>query len=87
MSSAGCSGAACGTISVGGLYTAPAGVPSPATFQVTVTSVAASHRKNLKTRMMDASRDAIDVLDALELLILRVFAFVSLMYLLFRMIR
>ena len=40
MSGAGCSGAACGTISVGGLYTAPAGVPSPATFQVTVTSVA-----------------------------------------------
>jgi hypothetical protein len=40
MSGAGCSGAACGTISGGGLYTAPASVPSPATFQVTVTSVA-----------------------------------------------
>jgi len=37
---AGCSGAACGTISGGGLYTAPATVPSPATLSVTVTSVA-----------------------------------------------
>jgi len=36
----GCSGAACGTISSGGLYTPPASVPSPATLQVTVTSVA-----------------------------------------------
>jgi hypothetical protein len=39
VSGAGCSGAACGTISAGGLYTAPAGVPSPATLSVTVTSV------------------------------------------------
>ncbi|MGA2097013.1 MAG: hypothetical protein ABSH39_11985 [Candidatus Acidiferrum sp.] len=37
---AGCSGAACGTISSGGLYTPPASVPSPATISVTVTSVA-----------------------------------------------
>ena len=37
---AGCSGAACGTISGGGLYTAPSSVPSPATLSVTVTSVA-----------------------------------------------
>jgi hypothetical protein len=37
---AGCSGAACGTISAGGLYTSPAGVPSPATVSVIVTSVA-----------------------------------------------
>jgi len=37
---AGCSGAACGTISTGGLYTPPASVPSPATVSVTVTSVA-----------------------------------------------
>jgi hypothetical protein len=36
----GCSGAACGTISAGGLYTPPASVPSPATLSVTVTSVA-----------------------------------------------
>lgn len=37
---AGCGGAACGTISAGGLYTPPASVPSPATLSVTVTSVA-----------------------------------------------
>jgi Immunoglobulin I-set domain len=40
VSGAGCSGAACGTISAGGLYTSPASVPSPATVSVTVTSVA-----------------------------------------------
>jgi len=40
MSGAGCSGAACGTISAGGLYTAPASVPSPATLSVRATSVA-----------------------------------------------
>jgi Immunoglobulin I-set domain len=40
VSSAGCSGAACGTISAGGLYTSPASVPSPATVTVIVTSVA-----------------------------------------------
>src|SRR5580704_15034399 len=40
LSGAGCSGNACGTISGGGLYTAPAGVPSPATLSVRVTSVA-----------------------------------------------
>ena len=39
-SGAGCSGAACGTISGGGLYTPPATIPSPATLIVTVTSVA-----------------------------------------------
>src|ERR1700722_7154503 len=36
---AGCSGAACGTISAGGLYTAPASVLAPATLSVTVTSL------------------------------------------------
>ena len=36
----GCSGAACGTISGGGLYTPPANMPSPATLRVTGTSVA-----------------------------------------------
>ena len=41
VSGAGCSGAACGTISAGGLYTSPASVPSPATVSVIVTSVAA----------------------------------------------
>jgi len=40
VSGAGCSGAACGTISGDGLYTPPASVPSPATLRVTVTSVA-----------------------------------------------
>jgi len=35
----GCSGAACGTITTGGLYTAPAGVPNPALVSVTATSV------------------------------------------------
>ena len=40
VSGAGCSGAACGTISGGGLYTAPASVPSPATLSVRATSVA-----------------------------------------------
>jgi Fe-S cluster assembly iron-binding protein IscA len=36
----GCTGAACGTISTSGLYTAPSAVPSPAEVFVTVTSVA-----------------------------------------------
>ena len=40
VSGAGCSGAACGTISAGGLYIPPGSVPSPATLSVTVTSVA-----------------------------------------------
>src|SRR5690349_5224240 len=40
VSGTGCSGLACGTISSGGLYTSPASVPSPATLQVKVTSVA-----------------------------------------------
>lgn len=40
LSGAGCNGGACGKISGGGLYTAPASVPSPAIFSLTVTSVA-----------------------------------------------
>ena len=40
VSGSGCSGAACGTISEGGLYTSPASVPSPATVKVIATSVA-----------------------------------------------
>jgi hypothetical protein len=40
VSGAGCNGAACGTISVGGLFASPSSVPSPATLQVTATSVA-----------------------------------------------
>lgn len=38
VSGAGCNGAACGTIRSGGLYAAPAVVPSPATVIVTATS-------------------------------------------------
>ena len=40
VTGAGCNGVACGKISSGGLYTAPAVVPSPATVTVTATSVA-----------------------------------------------
>jgi len=40
LAGAGCSGAACGTISNGGLYTPPASMPSPANLILTVTSVA-----------------------------------------------
>lgn len=40
VSGSGCNGTACGTISQGGLYTAPANAPSPATLRVTATSVA-----------------------------------------------
>jgi hypothetical protein len=39
LSGGGCSGAACGSISSGGLYTAPSNVPSPAQVTVTATSV------------------------------------------------
>ena len=39
-SGAGCTGAACGTISAAGSYVAPASVPSPAAVTVTATSVA-----------------------------------------------
>jgi len=40
LAGAGCTGAACGTVSTSGLYTAPAAVPSPAQVSVTATSVA-----------------------------------------------
>ncbi len=40
VSGSGCSGSACGTISTGGLYTAPSAVPNPAKISVTATSVA-----------------------------------------------
>lgn len=39
LSGAGCAGAACGSISASGLYTAPASVPNPASVTVTATSV------------------------------------------------
>jgi hypothetical protein len=40
VSGLGCTGAACGTISAQGLYTAPAIAPSPATVQITATPMA-----------------------------------------------
>ncbi len=40
VTGAGCAGPACGTISAGGLYTAPATAPAPNTVTVTATSVA-----------------------------------------------
>ena len=40
VAGSGCTGAACGTISTSGLYTAPSTVPSPALISVTATSVA-----------------------------------------------
>ena len=40
VSGSGCTGAACGTVSTSGLYTAPASVPAPASVSVTATSVA-----------------------------------------------
>jgi hypothetical protein len=62
-------------------------MPSPATLTVTVTSVAGIIRKIQKSKIIDAIRDAQDVLDALKVLMLKAFEFASLMYLLFRMIR
>jgi hypothetical protein len=47
VSGSGCSGATCGTISSGGLYTAPASVPAPA--QVTVKAAAAADPNIFKT--------------------------------------
>ena len=44
VSGSGCSGAGCGTISSGGLYTAPALPPSPATVQITATPIADSSK-------------------------------------------
>lgn len=40
VSGSGCTGSACGTITTGGVYTAPSSVPSPAQVSVTATSVA-----------------------------------------------
>jgi len=42
LSGSGCSGPACGIVSNNGLYTSPAGVPSPPTVTVTATSMADS---------------------------------------------
>ena len=46
LSGSGCSGAACGTISSSGLYTAPSSVPSPPQVTVTATSVADSTKSS-----------------------------------------
>jgi Fe-S cluster assembly iron-binding protein IscA len=46
VAGSGCSGSACGTITTGGLYTAPAAVPSPAQIFVTATSVADSSKSS-----------------------------------------
>lgn len=45
LSGAGCAGATCGNITVGGLYTAPATVPSPPTVTVTATANADNTKK------------------------------------------
>lgn len=45
LSSAGCSGSACGSVSSNGLFTAPQDMPSPATETVTATSVADPSKK------------------------------------------
>jgi hypothetical protein len=49
VSGTGCSGATCGTISSGGLYTAPASAPSPATVTVKATSAADSSKSSSAT--------------------------------------
>ena len=46
---AGCSGAACGTITANGLYTAPATVPAPPTVSVTATAAADSSKTGSST--------------------------------------
>jgi hypothetical protein len=45
VAGAGCSGAACGTVSTTGLYTAPSAVPSPAQVTVTATAIADGETK------------------------------------------
>jgi hypothetical protein len=49
LAGSGCSGAACGTISVSGFYTAPSNVPSPALVTVTATSQADSTKSAAAT--------------------------------------
>jgi hypothetical protein len=61
-------------------------MPSPATLRVTVIGMAL-RSQNPKTRIVHAIRDTLEVIGALEVLIVRVFAFASLVYVLFRMIR
>lgn len=51
----GCSGAACGSITISGLYTAPATAPSPAAVTVAATSQADSRKSGTATVMIGAS--------------------------------
>ena len=53
VSGSGCSGAACGTVSSSGLYTAPASVPNPATVTVTATSAADPAVSHLRAEPAD----------------------------------
>ena len=49
VSGSGCSGAACGTVSSSGLYTAPASVPTPESVTVTATSAADATKSDAAT--------------------------------------
>jgi hypothetical protein len=61
VSGAGCSGPTCGTITVAGLYTAPAAIPNPPTVIVTATSQANPSKSATATVTVEA-RGLIDVL-------------------------
>jgi hypothetical protein len=54
----GCSGTACGTINSGGLYTAPANPPSPATVTITAASQAAPSQTGSATIILISSNNA-----------------------------
>lgn len=65
LSGPGCSGAACGTISSAGLYTAPATVPNPATVTVMATSAAdTSKSANATITVMETVGITVDPPDA-----------------------
>jgi hypothetical protein len=83
MSGAGYSGAACGTISVGGLYTAPASVPSPATFQVTVTSMAKYGKKTIQS-IENAERISLRALEAADRISFRLFLYALVLWHIYR---
>lgn len=55
LSGSGCSGSSCGTITTGGLYTAPTTVPTPPTVTVKATSVAAPAQSAAATVTIGAS--------------------------------
>jgi hypothetical protein len=58
VSGAGCSGTGCGAISTGGLYTAPASIPSPAEVMITAASQANPSQKATATVTIVASNNA-----------------------------